>query len=206
MTPSRTIAALKPFIIRNHLFVWTADTYVPLRQIPAEYQLLFPYDISGLTDATLDDLEIDRASLMRRQMAGDLFGIVLREGRVVYRILVQTRGTAQMEGDRYAFRLGADQGYIHSSFTAAAHRGKNLHAAMMRKVGQRYAADNLFVACRQSNVPGAMAIQRAGFRYLKSDVVAGIANGRIRLRYWYRDEKMTRPPPLERPTMSPTST
>src|SRR3954463_6888240 len=113
MRLSHVLAAFKPFVIRNHLFVWTDNTGVSLRPVSSDYEMILPYEIPSLTDEALVDVEIDRATLMRRHDAGDLFGIVMREGRIVYRILVQTRGTTQMEGDRYAFKLAAGQGYVH---------------------------------------------------------------------------------------------
>jgi hypothetical protein len=203
MIKSRVLGALKPFVIRNHLFVWAGNTDVPLRPVPASYEFSFPYDVPSLTDAALSDVEIDRATLMRRHEEGDLFGLIMFEGKIIYRILVQTRGTPPMEGDRYAFKLGAGQGYVHSGFTALEHRGKNLHPTMMRQIGGGYAKGQLFVACRQENAPGAQAIVRAGFAYLKSDVVVGFAHGRVRLRRWYRDSKMAEPAARDRPAMPP---
>ena len=197
-------AALRPYCYRNFLFV--AETGAAFADATAftspAYRFAFPIDPSGLSDCILRDVATSVSSLQSRCVVGDELGIVVWQGRVVHRSLVQRQGTAPMEGDRTAFKLGERESYIHSCFTSDAHRGHGLYSTMLRHILHTLSMSDpglrVFIACRQENVASVSAIRRAGFSYVKSSLVLGIASGRVRYRRWYVDDLLQKGIPLTR--------
>jgi RimJ/RimL family protein N-acetyltransferase len=187
---------LAPYFFRNHLFVHRTEGCLQPPTVDPEYRIEFPFDVANLTNGELADVATDWKALNARREQGDLVGVVLWRGRIVHRSLVQTRGTAQMEGDPRAFPLARDEMYVHYCYTALDHRGKGLYPAMLHRIitcsSKSANPCEIFIACRRENTSSVRSIQRAGFRYLKSSVVLGVLAGRIRLRWWYVNAAMAR--------------
>jgi len=185
-----------PYFFRNHLFVHRKEGCLQAITVDPEYQIEYPVDIANLTNDELADIEIDCKALNARREAGDLIGVVSWRGRIVHRSLVQTRGTAHMEGDPRAFPLARNEIYVHYCYTTTDHRGKGIYPAMLHRI-IRYSSKSLnpceiFIACRRENTSSVRSIQKAGFQYLKSSAVLGVLRGRIRLRWWYVNETLSR--------------
>jgi hypothetical protein len=163
-----------------------------------EYSIHFPASLSELTRTNLVDLQIDLDSLNERSESGDLIGLYYWKDQVVHRSLVQTRGTARMEGDPRAFRLNGANVYIHYCYTAPQHRGKGLYSTMLRHIANANALQTevkeVLIACRSENHASIRGIRSAGFEYRKSSCVIGALGGRVRLRRWYLDPDLAHVP------------
>ncbi len=190
------ISGQSPYFFRNYLFVHSTEGCLQSPTVDPEYRIEFPFDIANLTNDELADIEIDWKALNARKEQGDLVGVVSWRGRIVHRSLVQTRGTAHMEGDPRAFPLARDEMYVHYCYTASDHRGKGLYPAMLHRIitysSEQANPCEIFIACRRENTSSVRSIQKAGFHYLKSSAVLGVLTGRIRLRWWYVNTTMPR--------------
>ena len=190
------LARARPFYYRNHLFALDASAAIELSDLPLtpNYRLEFPVDPATVRDEHLAEVGWTRAMIEERARAGDQLGLVWRGERIAHRTLVQRAGWASMEGDRAAFHVGARDVYVHSCYTSPDDRGHGLYPAMLRTAARYYArtepATRIYIACRQENAPSVKAIRRAGFRYLRSSRVLGLAGGRLRLRRWYETDAM----------------
>ncbi|MHB1097270.1 MAG: GNAT family N-acetyltransferase [Gemmatimonadaceae bacterium] len=196
---SRFGSALRPFCYRNSLFMAeTGPAFASvLTSADASFRFAFPAEPSGLSDFSLRHVATTSSSLLSRQAAGDEIGLVVWQDQIVHRSLLQVRGTAHMEGDRNAFVLRARDRYVHSCFTSLAHRGKGVYSAMLRHILHTMSIAEpglrVFIACRQENAASVRAIRRAGFVYVRSSIVFGIASGRLRYRRWYVDDGLAKP-------------
>jgi len=183
-----------PYFFRNHLFVYCKKECPLPIPIDLDYRIEFPFNISNLTNDELADIQINCETLKARQDEGDLIGVALRRGRVVHRLLLQTKGKVHMEGDPNAFSLARNEMYLHYGYTATDHRGRGILPAMLHRIimynSETANAGKIFAACRRENTSSVRGIQRVGFRYLKSSAVLGVLSGKVRLRLWYVDKNM----------------
>ena len=193
---ARSFYMVAPYLYKNHLFV-SPDSYREMSKM-AESKYTFDYPADPLSYSAQQLLYVDlkHESLDATKRIGNLFCFVIYNKQIVHRTLVQTKGTAQMEGDRQAFILASNEKYIHSCYTVPSHRGKGLYTAVLSRIiasnEDRASSGRVFIACRQKNYPSVKGIQRAGFNYLKSSIILGFLSGNLRIRRWYLKKSMVK--------------
>jgi hypothetical protein len=157
-------------------------------------RLIYPCDVRELAPAMFEGGREAFLPIQSYVGRGHRLGVALAENRVVHHSLVQTTGTAALEGVRRAFALRPGQVYIHYCRTAAGYRGQGLYSTMLRRILEQCRVDPTFeealIACRQDNLPSIRGILRAGFVYARSSVAVSVLRGHLAYRRFYTAPEM----------------
>jgi len=174
-----------------HIFHFTASMRLPPPRAAwsAGIELIYPCDIRELAPRMFEGGTEAFRPIQSYAARGHRLGVALAEKRVVHHSLVQTTGTAALEGVRRAFALRPGQLYVHYCRTAAGHRGQGLYSTMLRRILEQCRVDPTFeealIACRQDNLPSIRGILRAGFVYSRSGVAVSVLRGHLAYRRFY---------------------
>jgi hypothetical protein len=173
----------------SHIFHFTSSMSIPGSAPTTGVELIYPCDLRELAPAMFEDGVEAYRPIQAYVARGHRLGVALQENRVVHHSLVQTTGTAALEGVRRAFALRPGQVYIHYCRTATGHRGQGLYSSMLRRILEQCQADPSFeealIACRQDNLPSIKGILRAGFVYARSGAAVSVLRGHLAYRRFY---------------------
>ena len=195
------ISRIKQILVirQNHLFYYKYGTPldIPLKSLPDNMKLIYPADFNQLTPGMLDGGESEYIGLRERILLNDQLGVIIRYGKVVHRSLVQTAGTAAMEGDPRAIKLETGEKYIHWCETMESCFGLGLYSTMLRvileKSNHEPGFQTAYIACRQDNIGSIKGVLKAGFNYLKSSHAVSFLGRIYSHTSWYQHP---RPPRL----------
>lgn len=184
---------------RNHLFHFEKDMSLDarLKPLPEEMQLIYPCAFNTISPTMFDEAEGEYRGIQDRIRLGDKLGIIVLDDKIVHRSVVQTSGTAAMEGDPRAIQLGDGEIYIHWCETLGSFSCAGLYSTMLRRILQYSKTDASFqkayIACRQDNIASIKGVLKAGFEYCKSSRAISVLGGAVSHSNWYRVRK---PPQL----------
>jgi hypothetical protein len=159
---------------------------------PRSNEIIYPCPLERLSPDAFEGGQREYEAIKARTELGDRLGVLLIDGRVAHRGLVQVNGFAALDGDRRAIALQPGQFYIHYCETAPHFRGEGLYPTMLRRIISSSCRETEFrealIGCRQENLSSVKGILRAGFAYRYSCFTIGLFGDRLALNHIYVKE------------------